>query len=74
MVIDGGALLWSCNWEIPLVKIFQMYINKCKRLGASVVVFDGYEASKKDATHNVRSGKMFQVVKVIIENSLPVRS
>ena len=48
-----------------------MYINKHKRLGASAVVFAGYETSTKDANHNVRSGKMSQVVKIIAENSCP---
>ena len=52
-------------------KIVQMYINKCKRFGTSVVIFDGYEASKKDATHNVRSGKMSQVVMIMAENCCP---
>lgn len=52
-------------------KIFQMYINKYKRLGVSVVAFDGYKASTKDMTQNVRSGKISQVVKIIAENSCP---
>ena len=52
-------------------KSFQMYINKYKRLGVSVVAFDGYKASTKDMTQNVRSGKISQVVKIIAENSFP---
>ena len=48
-----------------------MYINKYKRLGVSVVAFDGYKASTKDMTQNVRSGKISQVVKIIAENSFP---
>ena len=52
-------------------KIFQMYLNKCKRLGVSIVAFDGYKASTKDMTQNVRSGKKSQVVKIIAENSFP---
>lgn len=51
-------------------KIFQMYINKYKRPGVSVVAFDGYKASTKDMTQNVRSGNS-QVVKIIAENSCP---
>ena len=71
VVVDEGALLWSCIWskKDTFSKISQMYIDKCKRFGASAIVFDGYEASTKDATHNVRSGKMSQVVKIIAENS-----
>ena len=67
VVVDGGAFLWSWNWSKgnTLSKIFQVYIRKCKRLGASVVLFDGYKASLKDATHKVRSGKIPQVAKII---------
>ena len=73
VVVDGGALLWSRNWSKgdTFSRIFQMYINKYQRFGASAVAFDGCEASTKDATHNVKSGKMSQVVKIIAENSCP---
>ena len=73
VVVNGRALLRSCSWSKgdTFVKLFHMYINKHKRLGASAVVFAGYETSTKDANHNVRSGKMSQVVKIIAENSCP---
>ena len=71
MIFHPFSFLWSCKWSKgdTFSNIFQMYINKCKRLGATVVVFDSYEASTKDATHNVRSGKMSKAVKIITENS-----
>ena len=63
VVEDGGALLWSCNWSKgdTFSKLFQMYINKCKMFGASVVVFDGYETSSKKATHNVMSARCLKL-------------
>ena len=71
VIFHPFSFLWSCRWSEgdTFSNIFQMYINKCKRLGATVVVFDSYEASTKDATHNVRSGKMSKAVKIITENS-----
>ena len=40
-VVEGGVLLWSCNWSKgdTFSKIFQKYVNKCKRLGASIIIF-----------------------------------
>ena len=44
IVADGGALLWLCNWKKgeKFSKIFDMYINICRKFNFNIVVFDGY--------------------------------
>lgn len=56
--------------KILLVKFFRCISTNVKGL-VFVVAFDGYKASTKDMTQNVRSGKKSQVVKIIAENSFP---
>ena len=56
-VLDGGALLWACDWKKGELygNIFMKYVKKCKVLGATIVVFDGYESSTKSETQVIRS-------------------
>ena len=48
--------------EKSLAKIFDLYIDKCRKFNINTVVFDGYNKSTKDATQKERSNKMSQVV------------
>ena len=71
-VLDGGPLLWLCNWikgEL-FQDIAQKYIAKCKSLKADVVVFDGYENSTKSQTQAKRGN----TTKGSVEVSNQVRS
>ena len=60
IVADGGAVLCLCNWRKgeKFRKIFDLYIDKCRKFNINTVVFDGYNKSTKDATHKERSNKM----------------
>ena len=73
VVADGGALLWLCNWRKgeKFSKIFDLYIDKCRKFNINTVVFDGYNKSTKDATHKERSNKMSQVVEISDGNACP---
>ena len=44
--------------EKSSAKIFDLYIDKCRKFNINTVVFDGYNKSTKDATHKERSNKM----------------
>ena len=59
IVADGGALLWLCNWRKgeKFRKIFDLYIDKCRKFNINTVVFDGYNKLTKE-----RSNKMSWVV------------
>lgn len=72
-VADGGALLWCCDWKKgeSFNVIFQKYSNFLRHLGIHTIVFDGYELSTKDATHQKRAGIMSQNVDIKNDNSCP---
>ena len=72
-VADGGALLWCCDWKKgePFKTIFQKYSNFLTHLGIHTIVFDGYELSIKDATHQKRARVMSHNVDIKDENSCP---
>ena len=47
IVADGGALLWLCNWRKgeECSKIFDLYIDKCRKFNINTVVLDGLYTS-----------------------------
>lgn len=55
-VVDGGALLWCCNWKFneSFADILKRYVTFLSSLKVDIVVFDGYCVSTKDSTHNKR--------------------
>ena len=57
-IIDGGALLWCCDWknDETFEKIFEKYLKFLSYHSVDIIVFDGYSPSTKDATHRKRSG------------------
>ena len=65
-IIDGGALLWCCDWKKneQFHLIFEKYTSLLKHLDVNIVVFDGYNMSTKDATHQKRSGTVSQTVEI----------
>lgn len=65
-VLDGGALLWVCDWKKgeEFSIIFDRYVRKCRELCASVVVFDGYEESTKAQTRERRAKKVSRSVEI----------
>ena len=67
-ILDGGALLWLCDWRKgeKFLDIFDRYIQKCKELHASLVVFDGYdvENSTKVQTQERRGRKVSSSVEI----------
>ena len=73
IVADRGALLWLCNWRKgrKFSKIFDLYIDKCRKFNINTVVFDEYNKSAKDATHKERSDNMSQVVDLSDGNACP---
>ena len=66
IVANGCALSWLCNWKKgeKFSKVFDMYIDKCRKFNINTVVLDGYNKSTKDATHKERSNKKSQVVEI----------
>ena len=72
-VANGGALLWCCDWkkEETFKVIFQRYSNFLSHLGIDTIVFDGYDLSTKDATHQKWAGLMSHNVDIKDENSCP---
>ena len=68
VVADGGALLWLCNWRKgeKFSKIFDLYIDKCRKFNINTVVFDGYNKLTKE-----RSNKMSWVVETSDGNDCP---
>jgi hypothetical protein len=71
-VVDGGALLWCCNWNKgeTFANIFDKYIKFLNYLKVNVVVFDGYEQSTKDTTRSKR-GSITQAVEIHESNPCP---
>ena len=65
-IVDGGALLWCCNWKKnqSFQEIFQMYSNFIRFLNICTVVFDGYKLSTKDVTHQKRSSNVCSTVDI----------
>ena len=65
-VVDGGALLWCCDWrkEETFKIIFQRYTNFLSHFRIDTIVFDGYDLSTKDATHQKRAGLMSRNVDI----------
>ena len=57
-VMDGGSLLWLCNWRKGELysQICQKYVDKCRNLHVDAVVFDGYVQSTKNQTR-LKRGK-----------------
>ena len=57
-IIDGGALLWCCDWKRneTFEKICEKYSNFLSYHSVNIIVFDGHAPSTKDATHQNRSG------------------
>ena len=72
-IADGGALLWCCDWKKneQFCEIFEKYTSLLKHLQAKIVVFDGYDMSTKDATHQKRSGKVSQTVEIHDQHPCP---
>ena len=69
-VLDGGALLWVCDWKKgeKFEIILDRYVQKCKELHAAVVVFDGYESSTKAKTQEKRGKKVSCSVEISEHN------
>ena len=65
-IIDGGALLWCCDWKKNEIfhKIFEKYTSFLKYLEANIIVFDEYNLSTKDSTHQKRSGTFSHTVEI----------
>ena len=67
IVLDGGALLWTCDWKKgeTFESICMKYVRKCQCLGANFVVFDGYEqTSTKSDTQILRAKNSFADVEI----------
>ena len=73
IVADVGALLWLCNWRKgeKFSKMFDLYIDKCRKFNINTVVSDGYNKSTKDTRQKERSNKMSQVVEISDRNACP---
>ena len=65
-IIDGGALLWCCDWKRneTFEKICEEYSNFLSYHSVDIIVFDGYAPSVKDATHRNRSGTFSETVEI----------
>ena len=72
-IADGGAFLWCCNWKKDELfsDIFKRYLNFLRHLRINVVIFDGYDLSTKDATHQKRKSRICQTVEVNDQNPCP---
>ena len=72
-VVDGGALLWCCDWkkDETFDVIFERYASFLKKLMVNTIVFDGYDLSTKDSTHQKRAGNISQDVDIKEENPCP---
>ena len=72
-VADGGALLWCCDWkkDEAFNVILQTYTTFLRKRLINTVVFDGYELSTKDSTHQKRAGNISQDVDIKEENICP---
>ena len=70
-IIDGGALLWYCDWKRneTLDKICEKYSNFLSDHSVDIIVFDGYTPSTKDVTHRKRSGTFSETVEIKNNNS-----
>ena len=64
-IVDGSALLWCCDWkkdetfEIILRRFSQFLLH----LEIDIIVFDGYNMSTKDLTHQKRGGRNLKLSK-----------
>ena len=65
-IIDGGALLWCCDWKRneTFEKICEKHSNFLSYHSVDIIVFDGYALSTKDATHRNRSGTFSETVEI----------
>ena len=72
-VVDGGALLWCCDWkkDETFDVISERYASFLKKLMVNTIVFDGYDLSTKDSTHQKGSGNISQDVNIKEENPCP---
>ena len=70
-VMDGGALLWLCDWKKgeKFSKIFSKYEKICNGLGVNAIVFDGYDQeSTKDSTRSNRSKTSSATVDIVSDS------
>ena len=72
-IVDGSALLWCCDWkkDETFEIIFRRFSQLLLHLEIDKIVFDGYNMSTKDSTHQKRRGKKSQTVEVREGNSRP---
>ena len=72
-VVDGGALLWCCDWKKneTFNVIFERYACFLRKLNLHTIVFDGYDLSTKDSTHQKRAGNISQDVDIKEDNLCP---
>ena len=72
-IVDGGALLWCCDWkkDETFEIIFRRFSQFLLHLEIDIIVFDSYNMSTKDSTHQKRGGKKFQTVEIQEGNSCP---
>ena len=65
-IFDGGALLWCCEWkkDETFEIIFRRFSQFLLHLEIDNIVFDGYNMSTKDSTHQKRGGKKSQTVEI----------
>ena len=70
-IADGGALLWCCDWkkDETFEIIFRRFSQFLLHLEIDIIVFDGYNMSTKDSTHQKRGGKKSQTVQIREGNS-----
>ena len=52
--------------------MFEMYIDRCRKVNINTVVFYGYNKWTKSAAHKARSNKMFQIVEINDANVCPL--
>ena len=72
-IVDGGALLWCCDWKKneTFDTIFERYASFLKQLKIDTIVFDGYDMSTKDSTHQKRAGSISQDIDIKGDNPCP---
>ena len=72
-IIDGRALFWCCDWkkDVTFEIIFRRFSQFLLQLEIDIIVFDSYNMSTKDSTHQKRGGKKFQTVDIQEGNSCP---
>ena len=72
-IVYGSALLWCCDWkkDETFEIIFRRFSQFLLHLEIDIIVFDGYNMSTKDSTHQKWGGKKSQTVEIRKGNSCP---